>query len=76
MRTYVLEVLNLLMNADDYLTTLQICDKVGCHRKSIPFIMDQLECSGFGIDVIRCDGHQHNQNKYKYVGLYGLSGDD
>lgn len=65
-----LKVLNVLMNTDSYLTTEQIMKRAKCERKSVYDAVTSLEMNGFGIDVIK--SKTKRQNKYKYIGLFGL----
>lgn len=66
-----LEILNVLMNTDNYLTTKQIVDRVGCDKKTVYNAMDILEVHGFHVDVIKINRYC----AYKYLGLYGIGGD-
>lgn len=65
-----LKVLNVLMSTDSYLTTQQIEKRAKCERKSVYAAVTSLEVNGFGIDVIYSETRR--QNKYKYIGLFGL----
>ena len=47
-------------------STNQLCDIAGCERKTLYKIIDTLEVSGFGIEIIRT--YQHNE--YKLRGVY------
>ena len=64
--SYQLKVLNALMTSTRPLSTNQLCDIAGCERKTLYKIIDTLEVSGFGIEIIRT--YQHNE--YKLRGVY------
>lgn len=64
--SYQLKVLNALMTSTRPLLTNQLCDIAGCERKTLYKIIDTLEVSGFGIEIIRT--YQHNE--YKLRGVY------
>lgn len=64
--SYQLKVLNALMTSTRPLSTNQLCDIAGCERKTLYRIIDTLEMSGFGIEIIRT--YQHNE--YKLRGVY------
>lgn len=64
--SYQLKVLNALMTSTRPLSTNQLCDIAGCERKALYKIIDTLEVSGFGIEIIRT--YQHNE--YKLRGVY------
>lgn len=66
-----LSILNMLMTADDWLTTQQIADKVGCDKKTIYGAVVAMELSGFHIDVINGRrGGISMSNKYKFGGIF------
>lgn len=64
--SYQLKVLNALMTSTRPLSTNQLCDIAGCERKTLYKIIDTLEVSGFGIEIIRT--YQHNE--YRLRGVY------
>lgn len=64
--SYQLKVLNALMTSTRPLSTNQLCDIAGCERKTLYKIIDTLEASGFGIEIIRT--YQHNE--YRLRGVY------
>lgn len=67
-----LSILNALMTSSDWLTTKQICDKVGCERKSVYSSVDALEISGFHVEVIKGQGGGFgSQNRYRFGGIFG-----
>jgi len=67
---YALEILNILMNREDFISTRQIIDMVGCNRKTVYNAIATLEINGFAIKIsktCRC-----GENKYRYKGLFGV----
>lgn len=69
---YSLKILHMLMNADGFLKTNQICDKLGCERKTVYAAMDRLETSGFGIEVVKIAEGRKRENQYKFLGMFGF----
>lgn len=67
-----LTVLNVLINADRYLTTGQIADRAECERKSVYNAVNMLETNGFGIEIVVGKSNGCRQNRYRFKGIYGL----
>lgn len=74
-RWTALAVLNILMTADNWLSTSQLQSMVDCQRKSVYAAVDQLEVNGFHVVI-----EQHNnkngakENYYKFGGhLWNLN---
>lgn len=68
---YALLILNALMTHDRPLTTTQLCDMVGCERKTVYKAMTDLELSGFGVSILTSAGRRE-PNRYKLNGIYGV----
>lgn len=66
---YALAILNLLMNTNDYISTKQITEKIGCSRKSVYSAIDLLEVNGFHIDIIK---QRSKPNRYKFIKHYQM----
>lgn len=67
---YGFKILHTLMSADRFFSTNEICDKVGCERKTVYATMDRLETNGFGVEAIKQKGRAENQ--YRFLGMFGL----
>lgn len=68
--TYSLKILNVLMNTKNHVSTTELCNIVGCERKTIYSSIERLEISGFGIEVI--EGNFGEPNRYRFIGLFGF----
>ncbi len=64
-----LKILNLLMRHNKHITTKEICDIVGCDRKTVYRAIDSLECAGFGVEVKK---EPLNGDGYKYIGIFAF----
>jgi len=70
-----LKILNILMSADDFLTTKQITYRADCNRKTVYNTIAALEINGFSVEVIDVwvdsPRGKVKGKAYKYVGLFG-----
>lgn len=58
-KTYCLDILNILINANEPVTTTELEERVGCNRKTVYNVMNQLECAGFSIVIGKTENGQN-----------------
>jgi len=68
-RTYALDIAFMLLNAKKPISTSEITEKLGCDRKTVYSVVDEMESAGFCTRVIK---QGNKPNKYEAKLKYDL----